>query len=77
MLTIRLCRFGRVHKPHYKIVVAEKHRQVSKKFVEAIGYYNPITKEFKVNLERAKYWLSLNVELSHTVKALFTKNSVI
>jgi small subunit ribosomal protein S16 len=77
MLTIRLCRFGRVHKPHYKIVVAEKHRHVSKKFVETIGYYNPITKEFKVNLERARYWLSLNVELSHTVKALFTKNSVI
>jgi small subunit ribosomal protein S16 len=77
MLTIRLCRFGRVHKPHYKIVVAEKHRHVSKKFVETIGYYNPVTKEFKVNLERAKYWLSLNVELSDTVRALFTKNSVI
>jgi len=77
MLTIRLCRFGRVHKPHYKIVVAEKHRHVSKKFVETIGYYNPVTKEFKVNLERAKYWLSLNVELSNTVRALFTKNSVI
>jgi small subunit ribosomal protein S16 len=77
MLTIRLCRFGRVHRPHYKIVVAEKHRHVSKKFVEAIGYYNPITKKFKVNLERTKYWLSLNVELSNTVRALFTKNSVI
>jgi len=77
MLTIRLCRFGRVHKPHYRIVVAEKHRHVSKKFIEAIGYYNPVTKEFKINLERARYWLSLNLEMSDTVKSLFTKHSVI
>ncbi len=77
MLVIRLCRVGRVHKPQYRIVVAEKHRHVSKKYIEVLGFYNPVSKEFKVNQERAKYWINLNIEMSDTVKSLFVKNSII
>ncbi len=77
MLTIRLCRVGRVHKPQYRIVVAEKHRHVSKKYIEVLGFYNPVSKELKVNQERINYWINLNIRMSDTVKSLFIKNSII
>jgi small subunit ribosomal protein S16 len=77
MLTIRLRRVGRIHKPQYRIVVAEKHKHATKKFVESLGYYNPVTKEFKINEERAKHWVGLNLDMSDTVKFLFVKHSII
>lgn len=77
MLTIRLSRVGRAHKPQYRIVVAEKHRHATKLVLEHLGTYSPMTKEFKIDAERVKYWVGLNVEMSETVKALFKKNSVI
>lgn len=77
MLTIRLRRIGRIHKPQYRIVVAEKHRHATKKFVETLGFYDPVKKDFKVDKERVKHWLNLNIEMSDTVKSLFVKHSLI
>lgn len=77
MLTIRLRRVGRAHKPEYRIVVAEKHRHTTKLVIETLGTYNPITKDFKVDQERVKHWIGLNIEMSETVQAIFKKNSVI
>jgi len=75
MLIIRMSRTGRVHKPFYRIVVAEKQKSVSKKFLYNVGTFDPAKNEFKIsdkaNLEK---YLKLNVELSDTVKALLTKN---
>jgi small subunit ribosomal protein S16 len=77
MLTIRLRRIGRTHKPQYRIVVAEKHKHATKKIVEMLGFYDPISKDFKIDKDRAKHWLDLNTEMSDTVKALFVKHSII
>ena len=77
MLTIRLRRIGRIHQPQFRIVVAEKHRHTTKLVHEDLGIYNPLTKEFKVNVERVNYWVGLNIEMSETVQAIFKKNSVI
>lgn len=77
MLIVRLSRIGRKRKPFYRIVVAEKRRHVKKKFLEALGTYDPISKEFKVKEDRVKYYVDLNIELSDTVRALFVKNNLV
>lgn len=78
MLVIRLHRIGRVHKPFYRLVLAQKHKHVSKKFIHNFGTYNPITKELKIiEAEKLQKYLDLNVELSDTVRSLLKKNSYI
>ncbi len=70
MLTIRLQRTGKRNRPTFRIVVAEKESHVSKKITEALGSYDPRTKEFKVKEDRVQYWLGLHTNLSATVHNL-------
>lgn len=77
MLTIRLSRHGKKHDPVYRIVVAEKHRHVSKQYKEILGFYNPKTKDFSIKEDRLKYYLDLNIETSETLKSLFKKHTTL
>ena len=71
MLTIRLQRTGTKNSPVFRVVLAEKHRSASKKFLEVLGHYNPRAKTFGLKDEaRLKYWLDQNIELSPTVQNL-------
>lgn len=73
MLIIRLNPVGRTHSIKYRIVVAEKHRHVSKKSLALLGTYDPATKQLKVDIEKAKKYIEARVEMSDSVKALFKK----
>ena len=75
---MRLFRIGKINQPSFKIVVADK-RNSSKggRFVEQIGFYNPVTKEKVLNKERAKYWLSKGVQPSPTVYNMLLKEGVL
>jgi len=78
MLVIRLLRTGKRNQPFFKIVVTDKKNPPSTgKFVEEVGFYNPLTKERKVNKERVEYWLSQGVQPSPTVYNLLIKEGVI
>ncbi len=77
MLTIRLQRTGKKNQADFRIVLAEKEMPVKKKIVELLGSYNPRKKNFKINEERAKYWISTRVELSPTVHNLFVTHGVL
>jgi small subunit ribosomal protein S16 len=60
---IRMSRGGAKNRPHYKIVVADSRMARDGRFIEKIGYYDPMrTKEdpkrVVIDVERAKYWLS-------------------
>lgn len=77
MLTIRFQPIGRKHRKFYRVVVAEKHRFVSKKFLEILGWYNPITKEVKLQEDRVKHYVSLNTETSESVQSLFKKQNLV
>ena len=60
MLTIRLFPKGKKNQPFFKIVVTEKSNPPKGgRFVEELGFVNPLTKEKKINKERAKHWLSV------------------
>jgi small subunit ribosomal protein S16 len=78
MLSIRFLRVGKKHQPSYKIVVVDKRRSPkSGKFIEQLGFYNPLTKEKGINKERAQYWLSQGAQPSDTVHNLLVKEGLI
>jgi small subunit ribosomal protein S16 len=65
-VAIRLFRLGKKDKPFYRIVVADKRNKRQGKYIEEIGYYNPLKDpaEVKINKERLDYWLSRGAILS-------------
>lgn len=78
MLTIRFLRQGKKHQPFFKIVVVEKHRSSrSGKFVEEVGFYNPLTKERKINKERVLYWIGVGAGVSDSVYNLLIREGVV
>jgi small subunit ribosomal protein S16 len=77
MLIIRFQPTGRKHSKMYRVVVAEKTRSVSKKVKEILGWYNPYTKESKLNEERVKFYIENNVEVSETAQSLLKKQGLI
>ena len=76
---IRLRRMGATKKPFYRIVVADSRTPRDGRFIEEIGYYNPLTepKTFKVDEEKAKKWISNGAQPTDTVKALFKNNNIL
>lgn len=78
MLTIRLQRTGTKNKPAFRIVLAQAHTAASKKFLEVLGHYNPVAKDFAIkNEERLKYWLAQRVKLSPTVHNLLVEKKLL
>lgn len=72
---IRLRRMGKKKQPHYRIVVADSRSPRDGRFVENLGYYNPIPEPalLRVDLERVDYWLGEGAITSPTVGNLVTK----
>ncbi len=75
MLRIRLSRHGRKKDPHFRVVVAEKHKAREGRFVEIVGYYNPALKPVRLNLEldRIEHWVKQGAQPSNIVRALINK----
>lgn len=76
---IRLRRIGAKKAPFYRIVVADSRYPRDGRFIEEIGYYNPLTEpaEVKVDAEKAKKWLENGAQPTETVRALLKKQNVI
>ena len=76
---IRLKRMGAHKKPFYRVVVADSRSPRDGKFIEEIGYYNPLTNpaDIKINGEIAKKWLSNGAQPTETVRSLFRKSGII
>lgn len=76
---IRLRRMGAKKAPFYRIVVADSRYPRDGRFIEEIGYYNPMTEpsEVKIDAEKAKKWISNGAQPTDTVKDLLKKQNVI
>ena len=76
---IRLRRMGAKKAPFYRIVVADSRYPRDGRFIEEIGYYNPLTepKTFKVDEEKAKKWIADGAQPTDTVKTILKKNGVL
>ena len=74
MVVIRLARGGAKKRPFYNVVVADSRRARDGRYVERIGYYNPMAAQgaerLKVALDRVSYWQSHGAQLSDTVRRL-------
>ncbi len=72
---IRLRRIGKnpKGKPHFRITVFDERRGRDSKFIEELGFYNPITGETKIKKERVDLWIKNGAQLSTTVKSLVNK----
>ncbi|ASS41095.1 30S ribosomal protein S16 [Eubacterium minutum ATCC 700079] len=79
MVKIRLKRMGAHKKPFYRVVVADSRTPRDGKFIEEIGYFNPMTEPnvIKINDERAKDWLSKGAQPTEVVRDLFKKSGII
>ncbi len=79
MVKIRLKRMGAHKKPFYRVVVADSRAPRDGKFIEEIGYYNPLKDpaEIKINEESAKKWLGTGAQPTDTVKKLFKISGIL
>lgn len=73
MVKIRLKRMGSKYNAFYRIVAADARAPRDGKYIEEIGFYNPHTKEIRINEEIKNKWLGEGAQPSETVKRLFTK----
>lgn len=73
MVKIRLKRMGSKKNPFYRIVVADSRRARDGKFIEQLGYYDPLTepKTIKFDQEKAEQWIANGAKASETVQKLF------
>ena len=76
---IRLKRLGAKKTPFYRVVVADERSPRDGKFIEEIGYYNPLTDpvDIKINKEKAEKWLSCGAQPTETVRTLLKKSEII
>ncbi len=78
MLVIRLLRTGKKNQPFFQVVVTDKRKPPrGGRFVEKIGFWNPLTKEKEVNVERVKYWLSKGAQPSATIHNFLIEKKII
>ncbi len=79
MVKIRLKRMGAHKKPFYRVVVADSRAPRDGKFIEELGYYNPLVEPpvIKIDEEKASKWLSTGAQPTDVVKALFKKTGII
>ena len=72
MVRIRLARTGTKHEPKYRITVADHRRYVTSKFIEVLGYYNPLAsgkdKKVELNMERYNHWVGVGAQPTDRVK---------
>ena len=73
---IRLKRMGAKKKPFYRIVVADSRCPRDGKFIEEIGYYNPLVEEktVKVDSEKVQQWNKNGAKPTDTVDRIFKNN---
>jgi small subunit ribosomal protein S16 len=75
---IRLKRMGAHKAPFYRVVVSDSRSPRDGRFIEEIGYYNPVAQPAVVNIdeEKALKWLQTGAQPSDTVRSLFSKQGL-
>ena len=82
MLKIRMSRGGAKKRPFYKIVVADSRRPRDGKFIEKVGFFNPLLPKDKkerlsLDLERIKFWLSQGAQPSERIARFLGEANII
>ena len=70
MLKVKLFVRGKKHQRSYRIAVAEARSKRDGKFVDDLGYWNPVTNEFKIDQKKLDYWINHGAQLAEGVRKL-------
>lgn len=75
MVVIRLARGGSKNRPFYSVVVADSRNRRDGRFIERVGFYNPVSAEgeesLRIAADRLTYWLGQGAQMSDTVARLW------
>ena len=76
---IRLRRMGAKKAPFYRVIVADSRSPRDGRFIDEVGYYNPLTEpaEIKIDAEKAKKWIANGAQPTETVKSLLKKSGIV
>ncbi|MBP3918913.1 MAG: 30S ribosomal protein S16 [Clostridia bacterium] len=79
MVKMRLKRIGAKKAPAYRIVIADSRSPRDGRFIEQVGFYNPLSNpvEIKIDAEKAKQWLANGAQPTETVRSLLKKSEII
>jgi small subunit ribosomal protein S16 len=77
MLKLRLKRTGRKRSPSYRLVIIENLSRRDGRPIDEVGYYDPISKNCKLDNEKIKKWLSYGAQPTSTVANLLKKAEII
>jgi small subunit ribosomal protein S16 len=79
MVVIRLARGGAKKRPFYNIVVTDSRSRRDGRFIERVGFYNPIAtakeESLRLSLDRISYWQERGALLSDTVSGLVKRSA--
>lgn len=79
MVVIRLARGGSKKRPFYNVVAADSRNRRDGRFIERVGFYNPVAAEgqesLRIALDRVQHWVSNGAQLSETVDRLVKEYS--
>lgn len=79
MIKLRLRRMGAKKRPSYRIVAADSRSPRDGRFIESVGFYDPLTEPatIKLNEERIRYWLSVGAQPTDTVRSMLVRHGLI
>ena len=79
MVTIRMARGGAKKRPFYHIVVTDSRNKRDGRFIERVGFFNPIAsgteESVRIDRERVDFWLGKGAQASDRVAALLKKSA--
>jgi small subunit ribosomal protein S16 len=79
MVTIRMARGGAKKRPFYHIVVADSRNRRDGRFIERVGFFNPVAtgseETVRIDRERIDYWLSKGAQASERVASLLKQSA--
>ncbi|MDK6725781.1 30S ribosomal protein S16 [Neisseria mucosa] len=74
MVVIRLARGGSKHRPFFHVVVADSHNRRDGRFIERVGFYNPVANEkqerVRLQADRLNHWIAQGAQVSEAVAKL-------
>lgn len=78
MVTIRLSRGGSKKRPFYSILVADQRRSTRGRFIERIGFFNPVAngqeEALRLDADRLEHWVNAGAQMSDRVSQLYKKS---
>lgn len=76
---IKLARFGKKKNPKYRIIAIEEGKKPNSKYLDKVGFYDPIAKPHKIDLDKEKLtmWMQKGAQLSEGTRKIFKNLKII